>query len=468
MNNTTEKVLNIVKSTIKNNSLLSGGESVLVALSGGADSVCMLDVLCKLKKELNITVAAAHLNHMIRGEEAQRDQDYVESLCKKIGVKLHIDNANIPEIASSNGISEELAGREARYNFFKSLADNFGYTTIATAHNRNDRSETVLMRIIRGTGIDGLCGIKYKREDGVIRPILDVCRIDIEAYCKENNLDFCTDSTNLSCDYTRNRIRNELIPLIEEKFNPSIVDTICSLADNSLEDAEFINGYAGRLYKRINSPMPKKYPDLLDIETLKAVDSCISSRIIRIALKNKMGDSYNPQRAHIELVKNLLDKETGACAELPDGLKVYVKYGWLELSTDNEDENKDFCYEIEIDSSKCKSFGETSFEVTENIHNRSKNQMIVNYDLLDGKKLFIRNRKIGDRMVFFKDGRTRKIKDYFIDKKIPRQDRNKIPLLCTENEVVAIIGDRVSEIYKPNDETKKGLVITYEQRNENR
>ncbi len=468
MNNATEKVHSIVKKTIADKSLVADGDFVLVALSGGADSVCLLGVLCRLKEQLNISVAAAHLNHMIRGEEAERDMEYAKKLCSGLGITLHTKSVNVPELAAKQGISEELAGRNARYDFFKELSAEFGYNKIATAHNRNDRAETVLMRIMRGTGIDGLCGIKYKREDGVIRPVLDVERADIEAYCAENGLEYCVDSTNLSNDYTRNKIRNELIPFIEQGFNPGITDTLCALADNSLEDAEFINGYAKRLYKRINSPMPKRYPNLVDIETLKAVDDSICTRLIRIALRDKMGDAYNPGRTHIDLIKNLLDKETGACAELPDGLKAYVKYGWLELTTEADKQTDDYCYEIEItDKLKAEDDG-ISFKITEENFKPGKNQMVLNYDLLEDKKLFLRNRRMGDRMVFFADGRTRKIKDYFIDKKIPRSERAGIPLLCTEDEVVAIIGDRVSEAYKPNKDTKKGLVITYESKNENR
>lgn len=468
MNNITEKVLCTVRGTIRKNSLLFDGDSVLAALSGGADSVCMLDVLCKLKSEFNISVAAAHLNHMIRGEEADSDQRYVTKLCKAMGVKLHTKSVNVPEIAKRDGTSEELAGRNARYDFFEELSKKHGYTLVATAHNRNDKAETVLMRIIRGTGIDGLAGIKYRREDGVIRPVLDVERADIEAYCTENKLEYCTDSTNISCDYTRNRIRNELIPYLEEKFNPSLLDTICSLADNARDDADFMNSYAERLYKRINSPMPKRYPDLLDIETLKILEPAICSRVIRIALKNKMGKAYTPQKLHVEAIKSLFDKNTGACVELSGGLKAYVKYGWIELSTEKDKEEEAFCYEIELDNDSSCDFGELDFEITEDFKKIKKNQAVVSYDLLEDKKLFVRSRKAGDRMVFFEDGRTRKIKDYFIDKKIPRGERGKIPLLCTDREVIAIIGHRISEIYKPNNTTKKGLVITYGQGDENR
>lgn len=464
-----DAITNRIKNTILKHQLISEGDSVLVALSGGADSVCMLDLLVNLKEELNIKVAAAHLNHMIRGAEADRDEAYAAELCTKLSVPFFAERVNVPEISEKYGISEELAGRNARYDFLKKICKEKGYNKIATAHNRNDRAETLLMRVIRGTGIDGLGGIKYDRGDGVIRPILDIERCDIEKYCRDNDLHFCNDSTNSDSDYTRNRIRNELIPFIEDKFNPSIVDSLCALSDNSTEDAEFINGYAKRLYDRINNPMPKRKPVLLDIESLKIIQDSIKNRIIRLAAKDAMGENYSLERVHVETIIDLTEKTTGAKAELPKGLIVSVKYGWLEFSKAGEDiKTQDFCYEIEIGNKISNCEFDLDFNVLENDFNINKNQMILDYDMIENKNLLVRNRRRGDRMVFFKDGKTKKIKKYLIDKKIPQSERDRIPLLCADDEIIAIIGDRVAETYKINKNSRRGLVITYEQNYKNR
>ena len=464
-----DAITNRIKNTILKHQLISEGDSVLVALSGGADSVCMLDLLVNLKEELNIKVAAAHLNHMIRGAEADRDEAYAAELCTKLSVPFFAERVNVPEISEKYGISEELAGRNARYDFLKKICKEKGYNKIATAHNRNDRAETLLMRVIRGTGIDGLGGIKYNRGDGVIRPILDIERCDIEKYCRDNDLHFCNDSTNSDSDYTRNRIRNELIPFIEDKFNPSIVDSLCALSDNSTEDAEFINGYAKRLYDRINNPMPKRKPVLLDIESLKIIQDSIKNRIIRLAAKDAMGENYSLERVHVETIIDLTEKTTGAKAELPKGLIVSVKYGWLEFSKAGEDiKTQDFCYEIEIGNKISNCEFDLDFNVLENDFNINKNQMILDYDMIENKNLLVRNRRRGDRMVFFKDGKTKKIKKYLIDKKIPQSERDRIPLLCADDEIIAIIGDRVAETYKINKNSRRGLVITYEQNYKNR
>lgn len=464
-----DAITNRIKNTILKHQLISEGDSVLVALSGGADSVCMLDLLVNLKEELNIKVAAAHLNHMIRGAEADRDEAYAAELCTKLSVPFFAERVNVPEISEKYGISEELAGRNARYDFFKKICKEKGYNKIATAHNRNDRAETLLMRVIRGTGIDGLGGIKYNRGDGVIRPILDIERCDIEKYCRDNDLHFCNDSTNSDSDYTRNRIRNELIPFIEDKFNPSIIDSLCALSDNSTEDADFINGYAKRLYDRINNPMPKRKPVLLDIESLKIIQDSIKNRIIRLAAKDAMGENYSLERVHVESIVDLTNKTTGAKAELPKGLIASVKYGWLEFSKAGEDiKTQDFCYEIEIGNKISNCEFDLDFNVVENDFNINKNQMILDYDMIENKNLLVRNRRRGDRMVFFKDGKTKKIKKYLIDKKIPQSERDRIPLLCADDEIIAIIGDRVAETYKINKNSRRGLVITYEQNYKNR
>ncbi len=435
----------------------------MVALSGGADSVTLLDSLLKLKDELSISVGAVHLNHMIRGSEADRDESYCAELCTTLSVPFYAERINVPDIAVKDGISEELAGRNARYDFFKRICKQKGYNLIATAHNKNDKAETVLMRIIRGTGIDGLCGIKYTREDGVIRPILDVNRDDIEKYCDENKLKYCTDSTNLDTEYTRNKIRNILIPVIKEEFNPNIIETLCNLADNSEEDADFVNGYAERLYNRINSPMPKRKPVVLDIESLNMVQESIKSRLIRIASKEVMGDEYKLSKVHIESIKALLDKETGASFSAPNGLIVNVKYGWLEFVTEKEtNETETFCYEIDLTDKMSAFTHNIKLQVVDGKIKADENKMLVDFDKLSEKMLSIRNRRMGDRFVLFKDGKAKKLKDVFIDMKIPRGERGQIPLLCTDKDVVAIIGYRVAENYKVSENTKKVLVITYE------
>ena len=274
---------NKILKTISEFNMFGRGDRVLAAVSGGADSVCMLHMLCALKKNLGFELACAHLNHGLRGEAAEADARFVEELCKKLGVTFYVKCVDVAELAKDCKLSTEEAGRKARYDFFNELKEAHGFTRIATAHNKNDNAETVLMRIIRGSGLDGLSGIPYVREDNVVRPLLDVSRQEIEEYCKKYNLEYRTDTTNLENDYTRNKVRNLLIPYIEKEFNSGIIDSLNRLSKNASQDSQFVNDYAKRLFERLGSPLPGGKLNTIHIESFKMVDNAIKARILRMA-----------------------------------------------------------------------------------------------------------------------------------------------------------------------------------------
>lgn len=476
-----------VADTIDRRSLFGKNDKILAAVSGGADSVCMLHILCRLRGRYGIEVYAAHLNHGIRGEEAERDQRYVERLCEELGVECFVKCVDVPRIAKEKKISCEEAGRRARYSFFHELMREHGIDRIATAHNMNDQAETELMRIMRGSGLNGLRGIKYKREDGVVRPILDLKRSEIEEYCRINGLDYKTDSTNLENDYTRNKIRNELIPYIQREFNPNIIETLSNMADTIAEDAEFIDGYAERLNKRLNSPLPGKRVEALHINSLKMTDRAIRSRLILISARNVMGKGYKLEKKHIEQIHELYEKDTPARLNMPGGLVVFNRYGWLEFVKDTDITNNlknDFCIEVELNKSynnesAAVSIKNRSYDIEEIgarvslevVHKDSLSlgggEQTLDYDKLvsDGvldRGLIIRNRRDGDRFIVYKNGKAKKLKSFFIDLKINRDERGRIPLLCCEGEILAVIGVRASEKYKKTRSTENVLVITYE------
>jgi len=202
------------KAYIIKHNLFSYGDSILVAVSGGADSICMLDVLVSLKEEFQIKISVAHLNHMLRGEEAYRDEKFVQSICKAYQVPYHVTRIDITKLSADKRCSVEEAGRIARYEFFQQLKAEYNINCIATAHNKNDNVETVLMRLMRGTSIHGLGGIPSKNDSGVIRPLLHATREEIEGYIRSHNLSYVVDRTNLENSYTRNKIRNQLLPYI--------------------------------------------------------------------------------------------------------------------------------------------------------------------------------------------------------------------------------------------------------------
>ena len=247
-----EKVLE----TIKKYNLLQEKDTVIVAVSGGPDSMCLLNALVNLKEKLKLNkIAVAHVNHMLR-EEAQEETEYVKKYCENKNIEIYIKYANIKEISENNKISEETAGREERYKFFEEIESKINANKIAIAHNLNDNAETVLMHFIRGTGINGLTGIKPYRDGKYIRPLIECDRKEIEEYCKEKKLNPRYDKSNLDNNYTRNKIRNLLIPELKENYNPNIISGINKLSRIVLKEEEYINkilletyNEIGRIYK---------------------------------------------------------------------------------------------------------------------------------------------------------------------------------------------------------------------------
>lgn len=405
-----------------------------------------------------------------------------------------MEHKDIPYLAKSLGQTEEEAGRNARYKFFKSIIKKHNIDYIATAHNKDDRAETVLMRIIRGSGLMGLRGIKYKREDNVIRPLLDVSREMIEGYCRENNLDYMTDSTNNDDDYMRNKVRHKLIPIIKE-LNPKAIDALSNLSKNVSDDADFLDDYAERLYARLNPPLFNNRFKALDIKTLKMIESrSILSRLILRCAKDAMGNSYTLEKKHIEMIIEFLyaEGEGNPSINMPGELVIYKRNGWMEFRLSQEKyekniadnipkfdntnaeelnlyNNTDFCIEVKLDKlynikSDCECYATSISVVPKSRLSIKKNDILLDYDLIINEtgsdKLYLRNRKSGDRMVVYKNGNTKKLKSIFIDQKIRREERDKIPVLTdSEDNILAALGVRISEKYKINKDTKNILVV---------
>ncbi len=465
----TMQVLEQVRTTIHRHSLLEKGDAVLIGVSGGADSVCLLHILNQLKEELEITISVMHIHHGIRGEEADRDAEFVRNLCKGMKVPYFLRKISVPEFAKEEGLSEEMAGRVLRYRCFRELCLANDFSKIATAHHRNDQAETVLMRVLRGAGIEGLSGIRYGRQDGVVRPLLDVTRQEIEEYCAENGLEYCTDTTNENTQYMRNRIRNELLPELE-KFNPNVVTALSNLAKNMAEDGDFLKDYAKRLYRRLGSPLPNRRPVVLEAESLRMLEPSIQVRLLKLAAEDTMGKGYKTERKHWESVLGLLEKQTGTKVTLPDGLNVSVGYGWLTFEKQMDEENGLFFEPIHIVPGEEYQVpgGTVRLDVAEPDIHLASNQWMLDYDKVKDFKLELRTRRDGDKIAVYKDGKERKLKSFLIDEKIPQGERDKLILLCSEDKVLAVPPYRIAEPYKVDSNTKKGLVVTYDTKNEDR
>lgn len=457
-----------VLETIEKYSMLQKGDKVIVAVSGGPDSMSLLHILFTIKEKFGITICAAHINHCLRGEEADRDEEFTGNFCRANGIDFYSKRIDINKKAEDEGVSLESAGREARYEFFEELKNKLNAQKIALAHNANDQAETVLMRIFRGTGAEGLEGIRPVRDKIFIRPLIKVSRDEIEEYCRDNNIQPRIDKTNLETIYTRNKIRLELIPYLKKNFNEDVIGAINRLsemvsADNAYIEEEVLNKY--KTYCRYDGQK------LIIVKEAFNQKYAVITRIIRNALNNLTGSIYNLERVHIDEIICLEKNQTGKTAVLPDGLRVENVYGDIQIYNStylkenfiDNDENRE--YSVKTGEKIYMDFFDIT--VAARIKNPDsdidfKEKKYVKYFDLDKIKgdITIRSRKNGD--IFSPLGLmgTKKLKNIFIDMKIPRQYRDKIPLLCFGDNIAWIIGYQISEKYKLDADTKKILEIT--------
>ena len=443
-----------VYDTIISNNMLSGGDRVVVGVSGGADSVALLCVLKRLDM-LDLSISVCHINHNIRGAEADRDEQFVKNLCEKLGVPFYVLSADVPKIAKEKRISTELAGRNVRYEFFEKIKNETNSDKIAVAQNKNDFAETIFLNITRGCTLNGLKGTPKVR-DNIVRPLISTKRCEIEDYLNEIGMGYVTDSTNLENEYSRNIIRNLVFPALS-KINPSLSDTVYKNSQYIEDDNDFIESYALTIYKRIANVSDGLVK--IDIEKMSDEHISIKRRVILNAIKDLKGDTKNIESEHIDGILNLSKSGTKFSVH---NLTVYFNYGILTFEL-KKSESADFSYDITYgESIEIENTGvRYHFEIVspDKMENR-ENIQYINADNLNGLKL--RNRRDGDRFNPYGMTGYKKLKDFFIDIKIPSQERGNIPLLTSENEIIAVLGHRISNKYAVTKNTKSALKITKE------
>ena len=441
---------------IRKNKLVKKGNSVVLGVSGGADSICMLKLLSDLQKRLGISLYVLHINHMIRGEEADQDAAFVKKICTKFKVPHRVINVDVPALAEREGLSEEEAGRYVRYDEFSKYAYEVGATKIAVAHNSNDNAETVLMNLARGTGIKGLGGIPPKREmedaNGnvveVIRPILCLSRKEIEDYLKENEIEYRNDSTNDSTDYTRNKIRLEIMPLLEN-INDNAMQNITNASNELADTSDYIEKDVDEAYEEFVSEEDGKM--FLSDESF-AIDPIVLTGVIRKMIENIAGKLKDITRIHVGDVVSLSEKQVGKKIDLPYSIVAEREYEGISMfsesnETESETKNKEVIISFEEDD-----FDRTSIE-------ELKYTKWLDYDKIDD--VVVRTRQKGDYIVIDGDGATKKLKKYFIDEKIPRRERDEVLLVADGNHILWVVGYRISEDVKVKPDTKKVVKLEY-------
>lgn len=325
-----EKVLN----TIKKYNLISKNDKIVIGVSGGPDSMCLLHILNSLKQKLEFEIVVAHVNHMIR-EEADQETKYVQEYCEKIGVPCFVKRIDVIKKAENEKTGTEEAGRKARYDFFDEVLKEVNANKIAVAHNSNDNAETILMNIFRGSGTSGLKGIEPIRDNKFIRPLIECERKEIEEYCEVNKLEPKIDKSNFENIYTRNKVRNMLIPTIQKEFNANIIESLNKLSVLAREEEEFIQKYIEELVQNDlieqdetlgNSCETKTI--VLNLKKLNRLDNFVKGKVILYAIKQVQGSTQRIEKIHVDDIIKLCAKNIGNKYLTPNkNLKVFVKGG---------------------------------------------------------------------------------------------------------------------------------------------
>ena len=322
--------------TIKKYNLIENGDSIVIGVSGGPDSICLLHVLNDLKNELNFKIYVAHINHMIR-KEADEETEYVKSFCKNIGVECFVKRIDVIKISKELKMGTEEAGRKIRYDFFEEVLKNTNSNKIATAHNNNDKVETIIMNILRGSGIAGLKGLDPIRENKFIKPLIEISREEIEAYCEENRLAPRIDKSNNENIYTRNKVRNSVIPYIKKEFNPNILKTINRLSEVATEENEYLDKITIQAFNEINVRAISKgnleknketETITLDLKKFNNLELVIKRRLILYTINELLGTIDGIEKINIDDIIKMCSKNIGNKYLMPTKkIKILVKKG---------------------------------------------------------------------------------------------------------------------------------------------
>lgn len=435
---------------IRRNRLFAPGDRVIVAFSGGADSVCLLVVLHELRKELGLELKAVHVHHGLRGKEADRDSDYARQLSEDLGVPFACVRVDAALYAREHGMSVEEAGRHLRYQIFEKERLDFSGTKIAVAHHRDDQAETILYNLFRGTGLKGLGGMRPVR-DKIVRPLLSVGREEILAYLAEKGISYCEDSTNAQTDYVRNRIRRRILPEIREEVNRRAGENILHAGEMAAQADAYLEKQAEGILKARGVLETDDAGSVtargIDTKALLAEDDIIKNYVIRRMIRSVNESMKNITMTHVESAAALIFGSDSRQVDLPCGLIAVRIYDELWIKRKKQ--------EGPVDKERAVLLPELDFK----IFPYKKGQEIpkngytkwFDYDKIKCA-LSVRYRETGDYMTLAGGGR-KTVKAFMIDEKIPKEERGKIPLVADGSHVLWVIGYRISEYYKITDDT---------------
>lgn len=454
---------------IREHTMLFPGDVCLVGLSGGADSVCLLVLLNRLKTKLGIQIQAVHVNHNIRGEEAIRDARYAKDVCRSLDIPFYEYSYPVQELAREKHMGTEEMGRLVRKKAYTDCMNRHGATKLALAHHQNDLTETFLFHLARGTSLNGLAAIRPVR-DNVIRPLLCVSRKEIEDYLNKNKIRYCEDSTNAEDDYTRNRIRHHVLSYLTEHVNKETVSHISAVSFDILEVLDYIERQAKRVSDQsiefVCSPDAFDSHKIIKVkikESFFQYDHVLQRTAVMRAIQTLCGESRNITREHVEGVLKLWQEPVGKQIDLPYKITAVRNYHDIELTMKwiKNDIRAGEIYRLPLDQEiqwgsfrmKAKVFPYNGQLIPEKTCTKWFDYGKINPDVV------FRTRKSGDYIMINASGGHKKLKDYLIDCKIPRHERDQLLLLTSGSEVLWVVGYRIGESAKVDENTKQILEI---------
>lgn len=478
---------------IRKENLIQAGDDVLVGISGGADSVCLLLVLLALRETLDISLRAVHVEHGIRGEESLADAAYVQELCKRWKVPCRVCSLNVPQFAKEQGVGTEEAARSLRYDCYRREAEQIAAerencrrqqstqqrkVKIALAHHADDNAETVLFQMVRGSGIRGLCGIRPKRDfterAEIIRPLLPVTRSEIETYLTERGQEFRTDSTNLDTDYSRNRIRHEIMPRLLE-INRQAAAHMNQSAGILLELTDYLDNQVQKLLPQVCCQTENGW--ILTEKMFTEQPEILQRELILLVLGKVCGSRKDIGAVHVEAVQQLAGYQVGRQRSLPYGVCARRVYEGILLEREVQAVQESLHTQQEyavssemllrLEAGEKISYSMEEGEISLRILNfqgkideipKKKYTKWLDYDKIKSG-LQIRKRAGGDYLVFDEQGHRKKLKEYFIQEKIPAGERDRMWLVADGAHVIWIIGGRIGADYKIQENTEKILEI---------
>jgi tRNA(Ile)-lysidine synthase len=458
------EIVDKVRKTIAGYGMIQPGETVIVAVSGGPDSVCLLHILYRLREELHMKLVVAHLDHGLRPQEDEAETELVRALSASLNLPFEAEKS-VMDLRGANSLEE--AAREVRYGFLERVRSLHEGQKIAVAHTLNDQAETFLMRLLRGSGPTGLSGIPPVRGGVIIRPLIQVAREEVEAYLTMHGLSYAIDSSNVRTGHLRNRIRLELVPLLLE-YQPKLVEHLGETAVQMREEDEILDNLAGEWMER-EAEIHAGGGISIAVAPFLALPAALRNVVTRRILRTVRGDLRRIGRVHIRSVEDLARSERAqGSLDLPNGLKLTRTYDRLIYSLRTEQVTPDFSYSVEGPGTLFLREIRMNLTLVEKERTGEPTAPASPWTaLLDGDKvrfpLLIRSVRPGDRFVPLGMKGHKKLKDFFVDLKVPLARRRATPLLCVDDIPIWVGGFRIDDRFKVSPSTKRILMARFEQ-----